>query len=218
MKKTKQGKAWKIVCVIVCLLVIPVILFNLILAVKGTTNREKLPSVFGIAPTVVGSGSMSPEFEENDLVFIWQVDAEKLKEKEDIICFITKDGSFVIHRIERIETVDGEKRFYTKGDANNTEDPDYVLTQQIQGKYIGKVSKVGAVVLFLQTPYGLMLTIIFILMLFIAGEMLVELITMNKENKRLKEEIKTLKGLVCPYNTRANSCVNQKNRRNRQKA
>ena len=188
MKITKQELVWKIICTVICLLMVPLIIFNLILSIQGASNKDKLPSVFGISPTVVGSGSMSPEFEAKDLIFIKEVDTNTLAEKEDVICFVNDDGNFVTHRINRIIEVDGEKRFYTKGDANNTEDTKFVLSEQIQGVYVGKISKFGGVIMFMQTPHGIILVVILLLMIFIAGELLVENVIRRKENILLSNE------------------------------
>ena len=186
--KTKQEKIWQIFCIVFCVLMVPIIVFNMILSIKGLQNEDKLPTVFGVAPVTVVSGSMAPEFDKNHLIFIKAVDTDTLKEKEDVICFKTEDGSFVTHRIDRIEIVDGVKHFYTKGDANNSVDTDYVLAEQIQGKYVGGVAKLGGVVMFVQSPYGLVLTVILLLLIYIAGELIIENIALKKGNELLAKE------------------------------
>ncbi len=193
MEKTKQGLIWQIICIVVCVLFIPIIVFNLILTIQGSANPDKLPSLFGYSPTAVMTGSMSPEFEANDLIFIKSVDTDNLKAEEDVICFIDKNGDYVTHRISRIEEVNGIKQFYTKGDANNAEDRGFILAEQIQGKYVGKIANFGGIVMFVQSPYGLMLTVILLVMLYIAGELLVEYIEKKKENIKLTDENEALK-------------------------
>ncbi len=188
--KKKRYLGWTITCIVVCVLFVPIIIFNLILSIKGSINKEELPSFLGISPTVVLSGSMSPEFEEKDLIFIWAVDTDELKAKSDeyegdIICFY-KDEEFITHRIARIEVVNGEKRFYTAGDYTGDLDDNYILADQIQGRYEGRIPKLGGVVLFLQSPYGLMMTIILLVMLYIAGELLFEIREVKWENKEIR--------------------------------
>ncbi len=192
--KTRQEIIWQIISIILCLLFIPVIVFNIALTIQGALNPDKLPAVFGFAPTPVASGSMSGEFEENDLIFIKRIDADTLKAQEDVICFYdADDGAFTTHRIERIEEVDGVKHFYTKGDANNSEDSGFVLAEQIQGKYVGKIAGLGGAVMFMQSPYGLILTIILLIMLYIAGELLIEWIQTKRANIKLKAELEDMK-------------------------
>ncbi len=192
MKKKKKNIVGLIITICVCVLFIPIIICNTILSIKSATNPDELPKIFGYAPTAVMTGSMSPEIEAKDLIFIKEVDTDTLKEKEDVICFV-KDGAFVIHRLERIEIVDGVKRFYMKGDANDAEDRGYILAEQIQGKYVYKITGLGGVVMFLQTPYGLILTLIALIMLYVAGELIWEWRENYKENIRLKEENQRLK-------------------------
>ncbi len=187
MENKKKNLAWTIICIFVCVIFVPIIIFNITLSIKSAINPEKLPSIFGITPTTVLTGSMSPEIESKDLIFVKSVDTDTLKAKEDVICF-RKDGSFITHRIERIEEVDGVKRFYTKGDANNTEDKGYIVAEQIQGKYVAKVGSIGGVIMFLQDPYGLILVIILLGILYIAGELLIEYIAKKKENKQVTKE------------------------------
>ncbi len=191
--KPITGLIWQIICILVCVLFVPIIIINLTLSIKAITNPQKLPTVFGYAPMAVLSGSMSPEFEINDLIFIKQADINSLQAKDDIICFVDDDGTFTTHRIERIEEVGGVKHFYTKGDANNAEDTDYILSEQIQGKYIGRVAGLGGSILFLQTPYGMLLTAILLILLYIAGELLIEYRAKKKELKALSAENADLK-------------------------
>ncbi len=191
---TKTGIIWNIVCVIVCALFIPFIICSLYLSVETRKNPDRLATVFGTAPVVVLSGSMEPVFKVNDLIFIEDVDVNALQEK-DIICFYD-EGSFVTHRISRIVIEEGEKRFYTMGDFNGAEDKDYVVASQIQGKYTGRIPKLGGVILFIQDPYGLVLTLILLLLLFITGELIIEILEKRKTNKLLLAELEKLRALL----------------------
>lgn len=191
---TKTGIIWNIVCVVVCIIFIPFIICSIYLSIATKKDPDNLATIFGKTPVVVMSGSMSPTFYEDDLIFLEKVDIDSLQE-EDIICF--KDGTvFVTHRISRIVVVDGEKRFYTMGDYNGVEDKDYVVSEQIQGKYTGRIAKLGGVILFIQNPYGLVLTMILLLLLFITGELIIEILEKRKTNKRLLAEIEQLRLLI----------------------
>ncbi len=131
----------------------------LVLVIEGYVFASKVffknpqPKVFGYSSAVVLSDSMKPEFVEDDLLFFKK---QKSYEVGDIIIF--NDGwSLTTHRIVEI-TEDG--KFITKGDANNTNDSGAVAIDDVHGKVIGKVSKVGAVFKFFQTPIGLMLIVV----------------------------------------------------------
>ena len=55
----KNGGILSICMAVVCVLLSILLLCNITIIVKGTINTEKPPSVFGITPMVVLSGSMS---------------------------------------------------------------------------------------------------------------------------------------------------------------
>ncbi len=200
----KRSLAWLIITICICVIFVPIIVFNTVLSVKAINNPDKLPTIFGISPTAVMTGSMSPEINAKDLIFVQEVDVDTIKEN-DVICY-NKDGEFVTHRVVRIEIVNGVKQYYTQGDANNAEDRGYVVASQIQGKYVGKLAGFGGVIMFLQDPYGLMLTVILLVLLYIAGELIIECVNKRKENKQLTkdnqllvEENQALKAKLAEY-------------------
>ena len=70
----------------------------------------------------------------------------KLLEMHGIIYFDmedTQDKVTVIHRIIKIELNEGKKEFYTKGDANNSEDNYPIIEKDIIGTAIFKVKYLG---------------------------------------------------------------------------
>ena len=148
---------------------------NLILIVKGFTEPEKPPALFGIVPMAVKSGSMSgnakDHIEQNDLIFIGRANEEELK-AGDVIAYLTKDRTVVTHRIVSIEQDgEGETVFITKGDANNTAD-EPVERSALIGVYRGRIPKVGGLVLLLQTPMGAALGVGIPVLLFLATDLI----------------------------------------------
>ena len=153
-----------------CILFGILLICNLTILIKGTLFPENPPSVLGITPMVVLSGSMSGEAEDHievgDLIFVGEVEPEEL-EVGDIIAY-RSGGSAVTHRIIAIETAeDGNLLFTTKGDANEVEDTQPVTEEQLVGIYKGKIPKVGDFALFLQQPLGMLLFICVPLLAFI---------------------------------------------------
>ena len=111
-------------------------------AMKGDTT----PPVFNAY--VVMSGSMLPNIKVKDIVVTKRVPEERLNVK-DIITFVSPDERFsgitITHRIiEKYydSTLDGNY-FKTKGDANNIADEALVPYNNILGKVILKVPKLG---------------------------------------------------------------------------
>ena len=108
----------------------------------------KHPTVFGFSTAVVISGSMEEEISVNDVVIIHR---QKSYEKVDIISFHS-GGNLITHRIVDIT----DEGFITKGDANNTPDSDIVKYDEIEGKVICIIPKVGGAIQFFSTPLGMM--------------------------------------------------------------
>lgn len=100
--------------------------------------------VFPVYPSVIATGSMEPVIYPGDVILIEKVhnnDVEKLA-TGDIIQFRV-ENFMVSHRI--IEVIDGEQGVYyrTKGDNNNAPDSQPVLPQNIKGRIIKVVPKIG---------------------------------------------------------------------------
>lgn len=142
------------------------ILLAVILAISACTlaydkfvKKSKIPSVFGYSMLIVASPSMTGAIEAGDAIIIKNSDSYAVG---DVITYFPEDESFsVTHRIVRME---GDK-FYTKGDANQSEDPDPVLIEQIAGKVAVKLDKVGYFIEWLKSPVGIIFAATFIVLL-----------------------------------------------------
>lgn len=169
-----------------CLILGFLLVCNLIIIIKGTLQPEKPPSVLGITPLVVLSGSMSGTIEAGDLVFVSRTAPEAL-ETGDIIAYMS-DGSVVTHRITAIGTgADGTRQFTTKGDANNAEDEAPVSEAQLVGVYRGRLPGVGDFALFLRSPLGMLLFIGVPVLAFILYDILRRQRCANRERERARE-------------------------------
>lgn len=80
---------------------------------------------------VIGSESMTGTINIGDAVIYKSYDNDTIK-KGDIIIFNRK-GLQTVHRVIKINNVNGEIRYYTKGDANSTVDSGYVVKSDIIG-------------------------------------------------------------------------------------
>lgn len=142
------------------------ILLAVILAISACTlaydkfvKKSKIPSVFGYSVLIIASPSMTGSIEAGDAIIIKKSDSYAVG---DVITYFPTDESFsVTHRIVRTE---GDK-FYTKGDANQSEDPDPVLIEQIAGKVAVKLDKVGYFIEWLKSPVGIIFAATFIVLL-----------------------------------------------------
>lgn len=142
------------------------ILLAVVLAISACTlaydkfvKKSKIPSVFGYSVLIVASPSMTGAIEAGDAIIIKKSDSYAVG---DVITYFPADENFsVTHRIVRME---GDK-FYTKGDANQSEDPDPVLIEQIAGKVAVKLDKVGYFIEWLKSPIGIIFAATFIVLL-----------------------------------------------------
>lgn len=129
------------------------------LAYDKFVKKSKIPSVFGYSVLIIASPSMTGAIEAGDAIIIKNSDSYAVG---DVITYFPADESFsVTHRIVRTE---GDK-FYTKGDANPSEDPDPVLIEQITGKVTVKLNKVGYFIEWLKSPAGIIFSATFIVLL-----------------------------------------------------
>lgn len=92
----------------------------------------------------VESGSMYPYLGVNTLIAVKEAEFEEI-ETGDVITYVMNDQlTLVTHRVVSIDRAD--QTFTTKGDANNTNDPKPILYENVVGKVVFKIPKIGAVV------------------------------------------------------------------------
>lgn len=110
----------------------------------------------------VSSNSMSPAISVGDLVLVRGVEQTSV-DVGDIVVFNVPspyDGIYpspVIHRVVEKIDLNGTVYFKTKGDANGNADPWLVPAGSVIGVYAWKIPYVGYLILFLRSPYGLVL-------------------------------------------------------------
>ena len=128
-------------------------------AAKGDTSPPKYNAF------VVLSGSMLPEIQVYDVVITKKVDAKSLKEG-DVITFASSDTRFlntiITHRIikKNYDSKTGGYTFQTQGDNNNVADSALVQPNNIYGKVILKIPKLGYLQEFLASDGGWILVIL----------------------------------------------------------
>ena len=192
MEKIKKN-----IGIIILIILIPILLVSMVILINSYIKPNEVPSFFGWKPFIVLSGSMETQISAGDIVVVKQTDANTLK-KGDIIAF--KENDIVItHRIDEVVQEGNEIKYITKGDNNNTQDIGYVLPRQVEGIFKFKVSRLGNLAMFIQTPVGMIICLsipilILILIQLKDSQKDKELIT-QKDNKQkeMEEEIEKLK-------------------------
>jgi len=146
---------FKIVRYFVVTLLVLLILINAIFIIQSLVSGQEMPLLFGYGKAVVATGSMEPAIAPGDMIVFHE---QENYEVGDIVVFEAEN--FVTHRIVEIT----ENGFITQGDANNTNDGE-ILREQMIGKVVFIVPKVGYVVDFLKSPFGILVLVIGLLAL-----------------------------------------------------
>jgi signal peptidase len=109
--------------------------------------------VFPVMPTIIISGSMTPGIQVGDVVIIAKINTGLLKEG-DIAAYRNPDMSIpTVHRIVDIEHDGGQAEYIFKGDANRAPDVKPVQPQQIVGKAVLVVPKIGWLTILLRSLF-----------------------------------------------------------------
>lgn len=120
-----------------------------VLAYDKYIKKSAIPSFFGKSLLVIATPSMSGSIEAGDAIII---EKKNGYEVGDVITYFpAAESTSVTHRIVRIE---GD-RYYAKGDANESEDPDPIFKTQIAGKMVKRIPKIGVVIEWLRTWQGI---------------------------------------------------------------
>jgi signal peptidase len=183
IKKVWGIVSWVLVCVVV------------LAAVFLMGSRLLGYRVFNIV-----SGSMEPVYRVGDLIYVQEVDPNTVQPGDVITFVLNEDRVVATHRVVR---VDAEKqRFYTKGDANETEDGGSVHFKNMIGVPKFKIPGLGYVADFIQKAPGLYITIAAVAVLLLLA-FLPDLARKKplpkadpaalEENARLKAELEALK-------------------------
>lgn len=183
IKKVWGIVSWVLVCVVV------------LAAVFLMGSRLLGYRVFNIV-----SGSMEPVYRVGDLIYVQEVDPNTVQPGDVITFVLNEDLVVATHRVVRI---DAEKqRFYTKGDANETEDGGSVHFKNLIGVPRFKIPGLGYVADFIQKAPGLYITIAAVAVLLLLA-FLPDLARKKplpkadpaalEENARLKAELEALK-------------------------
>ena len=104
---------------------------------------------FRFGMIVIASESMEEELSRGDAVVYERYDGGVLTEGE-VILFETT-GQTTVHRIVKIERINSETRYYTRGDANEDLDPGYITGDRVIGVCRFKLPFVGYPTLWLRS-------------------------------------------------------------------
>lgn len=162
-------KVWNITTTVIVVLV--VVFAVLLIGVR----------LFGVQVYSVISGSMEPEYPVGSLIYVKEVEPTEI-DVGDVITYVLPSETPSTHRVVRID--EENQLFYTKGDANKTEDGAPVHFKNLIGTPVFKIPYLGYVAYYIQHPPGMFIAIAIGAVLLI----LVFLPDLFKKDKKKDEE------------------------------
>ena len=146
--------------IIVIFILVGVVLLSYYIDYKRRSSNLETP-LYGAY--VIVSGSMEPIIKIRDAVVIRRTSEENIK-VGDVVTYRAMDptyyGILVTHRIVEIKNENGKRIYITKGDNNATEDRSPIVYEQIYGKVIMRIPKIGYIKSFLVSSYGWIIAIV----------------------------------------------------------
>ncbi len=143
---------------------------------------------------IIVSQSMTPAIKVNDAIIIKRLDAKDLK-VGDVVTYFSENpeyyGIMITHRILEKNEMNGKYSFVMKGDYNISQDPLTVSEEQVYGKVIMRIPKIGIIQELLSSYVGWIFIIILPVGLIISID-IVKLYGKIKKNKRNEKRRKRL--------------------------
>jgi signal peptidase len=106
---------------------------------------------FKYGALVIATDSMTGELNRADVAIFESYDDHAV-EKGQVIVF-EKSNTMIVHRVVKIEIINGVTRYYTKGDANEDNDAGFILDSDIVGVVNYKVPYVGYPTLWIRSLF-----------------------------------------------------------------
>ena len=189
-RKQEEEKRKKITEIFIYIILIPVLAYNISIIIKAIIKPSETPSFLGIKTYVIISGSMEPNIKIGDIVITKSIKNKEESIKVGDIISYRKGQNVITHRITNIEKDEnGILRIATKGDNNNTEDSERILINNIDGKVITIIPKIGYITLILKDKV-LIILIFIIAYVYISKTEKVKKRKEARKQKRIKYEQK----------------------------
>lgn len=180
---------------IILILVAVLFTFYFIDMIRNVKSGNPKSPLFGAY--VIISPSMVPTIKVEDAIVIMRKEPDELK-KGDIITFLSSDprysGLTITHRIVGIEKSEKGYFYRTKGDNNNTEDSALVSSDNVYGKVILKIPKIGYIQYVLTQAYGWVLLVVVPCLGIVIFDILKLIKTVRGQNSSNEDEYDNNKG------------------------
>ncbi len=163
-----------------------IILYNVVLLYMSYIDKFDTPSFYIYKAYLISTESMEPELKKGDAIIIKKVSEDQLR-VNDVVTFKI-NGEIITHRIVRIDDVNSEKFYITKGDNNNVEDSDELRFSDIEGKQIIKIPHLGNIVAGLKNGIVIILVVLIALIMYLNRIEMKEKSEARREKKKIEDE------------------------------
>ncbi|WP_294908718.1 signal peptidase I [uncultured Ruminococcus sp.] len=191
MKKNKVFIIIKLIKNIICWTLIAVLVFTLVVFFMSRINGST-PSVFGYSIFRVSSGSMEPELKVGDIILDKVVENPEALKVGDVITFKSDDygDMLVTHKVIRAPYEEnGKLMLQTKGVANEIAD-NPIRIDEVKGIMICKVDYLDTVYNVFLSPWGLLILIALIVIIFFDEIItIVKILTNNDKSVKDADDI-----------------------------
>ena len=148
---------------------IGILIVLIVLSLIGRSKRSGY--ILNFAPMKVLSGSMEPGIKVGDLIIAKKTDPSNVKEG-DVVTFKMNSVVNVTHRVVEVFNNDNNISFKTKGDANNIADDTLVQGDNLVGKLVFRIPKLGYFIDWVTTPLGFGILFILPVIILLSREVL----------------------------------------------
>lgn len=187
----KRFKVIKGIVNVLCWILVVIIVFTVALSLITRINGET-PSVFGYSIFRVSSGSMEPELMVGDIILDKTVDNPEDLKVGDVITFKSSDYGdlLVTHKVIKAPYEEnGKLMLQTKGIANEVEDKP-ISVDNVKGIMICKVDYLDTVYNVFLSPWGLLILIALIVIIFFDEIItIVKILTNNDKSVKDADDI-----------------------------
>ncbi|MCG1021657.1 signal peptidase I SipW [Sutcliffiella horikoshii] len=173
-------------------------LICVVIVIAGRASGGE-PNIFGYQIKTVLSGSMEPTFQTGSVIAVQKLENPTDLTVGDVITFQESRDVLVTHRIIDVNTSNEGVLYKTKGDNNNFEDTNPVLSQNVVAVYSGfTLPKFGYFLNYATSPIGTAILLI------IPG-----LILLGYATVTIRQAIKEIEGKM-QVNTKESDVIEEK--------
>lgn len=160
MKKQSRKKVFKIINHVTTALLFFLLISMAFLVISSKASGGE-PEVFGYQLKTVLSGSMEPGIKTGSVIAVKPGGDKTRFLTGDVITFQEEGGKLITHRVTEVIESGGNVMYRTKGDNNNAEDKNLVMSQNVVAEYTGfTIPYLGYFTNFAQSKNGAFLLLI----------------------------------------------------------